>query len=525
MENIVFETSYWYSLIPILITIILAVKTKQINIALFVGVFTGVVLILLFGEKTQDYVDSPLLVVFNSFIVTIKDVIFMQLTDSYNAGVVVLLVFIGGFVGLFEKSGAIAGLIESLSELTSRKGSRALTQIATWASGILVFFSELGTPLIVGPTFEPLYKKLRISKEKLAWILDTTASPVSVLVPFIGWGIYSIGLIRDELINGGMSESLADTQATTDFIKAIPLQVYPILSVIMVPVVIVVASKFGMEFKAMAKAENEMQIKVFEEEEKAECVKGHPIVAILPLIVMFATFIGLLIPFGFPKDPIPGSIFRSTLITAYLFATFTLVILLSKYKVKTVSESVDLYFKGTSRMMSIVIMLILAWALSSVGKTLGTADFIASITETSVSPIFIPALIFITGAIISFSTGTSWGTFAILMPIAFALSTAMDVSIYPCIAAVLSGGLFGDHCSPISDTTILSSAGAKCEHISHVRTQLPYAFLNGIISIFAFIILGMGASNIVTVFAIFAMIISYVTLVKAFGTKVEYVAE
>lgn len=521
MENYIIENVGIISLIPIVITIALAIKTKNVNISLFIGVLTGVILVVFFGKVVEKTSDPTLPLIFQSMIVLVRDVLFVQLTDTYNAGVIVLLVFIGGFVGLLEFSGAVKGLIQRLSTVESGKKSRIVTMISTWISGIVVFFSELGTPLIVGPIFEPVYSKLKISKERLAWILDSTASPVSVLVPFIGWGIYSIGLIRLELIEYGMSEKLADTQATSDFINAIPLQIYPILSVIIVPVVIIVSTHFGKDFKSMARAENNAQKLNLELENVSDDENiGSPFVVIIPIIIMLVTFVGILIPFGFPKEQVAGSMFRTSLIIGYIFASLSLVILLAIYKMKTIGESIDLYFKGTSRMMGIIIMLVLAWALSSVSKTLGTPDYIANITQNVLSPVFVPALIFLTGALISFSTGTSWGTFSILMPIAFALANTMDVSIYPCIGAVLSGGLFGDHCSPISDTTILSSAGAKCNHIDHVRTQLPYAILNGIVAFVAFIFLGMGVGNFITLIAIVVMILLYVIIIRFNGERI-----
>lgn len=523
MENFIVENVGIISLIPIIITIVLAIKIKNINLSLFAGVLSGVILIVAFGTFTGETKDPALPLIFQSLIVMVRDVLFVQLTDSYNAGVIVLLVFIGGFVGLLEYSGAVKGLIQRLSKVKNDKKSRITTMISTWISGIVVFFSELGTPLIVGPIFEPIYAKLKISKERLAWILDSTASPVSVLIPFIGWGIYSIGLIRTELVEYGMNEGVADVQATSDFIQAIPLQIYPILSVLIVPTVIIISSHLGKDFKTMARAENNTKVEVVEvEEENDDSNIGSPLVVLVPILVMLMTFVGLLIPFGFPTGQVPGSMFRTALIIGYIFASVSLVILLSVYKMKTMAESVDLYFKGTSRMMGIIIMLVLAWALSSVSKTLGTPDYIATITQSVLSPSLVPALIFLTGALISFSTGTSWGTFSILMPIAFALANSLDVSIYPCIGAVLSGGLFGDHCSPISDTTMLSSAGAKCNHIDHVKTQLPYALLNGVISFFTFVLLGMGVGNYIVLIAIVVMIISYTLIVKFNGEKIDY---
>ncbi|MDO5719022.1 MAG: Na+/H+ antiporter NhaC family protein [Tissierellia bacterium] len=486
------------SLIPIIITILLSIKTKNVLLSLAVGVFSGVLL----------YVGgNPV----KATTTMVSELLFLQLQDSYNAGVIILLVFIGGFVSLIEESGGAGGFAKMLAK---KVNTAAKAQIAAWVAGIAVFFSELGTPLIVGPIFSPLFKKLGVSKEKLAWILDTTGSPVCILIPFIGWGVYSMGLIQKEfeLLN---ITGITDFQA---FIQAIPFQFYAIFCLILVPTMVITKKEIG----PMKKAEEEAEKEVYEIEEGKEDIKEtNPLVVLIPLLILFVTLFSLLIPHGFPFKKVPGSLFRVALITAYFYGSIAIILLMAYYKVFSIKESIPIYIKGLSKMTNTIMILVLAWSLGAVGKSIGTAEYIIGLAKGNVAPSFVPALIFLIGATISFSTGTSWGTFAIMMPIALPMAARLDASMIVTIAAVLSGGLFGDHCSPISDTTILSSAGAGCETYDHVKTQIPYALIAGVISFIAYIVAGiMPLSWMVVAFSAI-LVISILVMTKVFGERVH----
>ncbi|WZL73364.1 Na+/H+ antiporter NhaC family protein [Clostridiaceae bacterium 35-E11] len=495
------------SLIPALLAIIVAIKTKNVISSLFLGVFVGV-LILVGGNPIS------------AITTMIQEYLFVQLTDSYNAGVLVLLVFIGGFVALMEKSGGAVAFAQKVSGLIN---TRFKAQIAAWFGGIIIFFSDLGTPLIVGPIFEPLMDKIRVSREKLAWIIDSTASPVAVLIPFIGWGVYVMGLIQKEY------EALQIMESDwTAFIRAIPFQIYPILAVLMVPLV----AYTGYEFGLMAKAEKRIQetgevywpnSNPLRKSVEVENINSKAIIIWLPLIILFITLFGLLMPLGFPFKKVPGSAFRTALSTGYLFAAISIMGLMTYHKVKTLAESFNIYIKGMQKMMTVSIILVLAWALGSVGKGLGTANYIVEMSQGNIPAWAIPCLTFIVGAVMSFATGSSWGTFAIMLPLVIPMAHLLGAPMYVSIGAVLSGGLFGDHCSPISDTTILSSTGAGCDHIDHVRTQLPYAVLNGVVSFIAYIIGGITSSIIALFIAIALQIILLVILSKTKGTKISNV--
>ena len=493
------------SIVPIVLTIGLAIRTRTVILSLFTGLLSGALII----AKGHPIVALK---------ATIGEYIIPRFLDSYNAGIVVLLVFIGGFVTLLEKSGGAEAFARKVANFID---TRCKTQIAAWIGGILVFFSELGTPMIVGPIFAPICKKMRISKEKLAWILDCTASPVCVLIPFIGWGVTSMGLIQTELDNLGIT-AINDWTA---FCNAIPYQIYPILCLCMVPLVAFSKKEFG----AMAKAEQDARKGIFstlpsEEAPKKNMITNNnvsPLVVILPLVVLFVTLFGILIPQGFPVKQVPGGDFRVALISGYLLAAVTMILLMKHYKVMEIKEGISTYVKGCSKLFDCMVMLILAWALSAVGGILGTSEFIVSIAQGTVPYWLVPSIVFLIGALMSFATGTSWGTFAIVMPIAIPVAYHLDANLYVTIGAVLSGGLFGDHCSPVSDTTILAASGANCELMNHTWTQLPYAIICAAVSFLGFIVATIAESPMITVGCVAAMAVVYLTASKYKGVVIE----
>ena len=493
------------SIIPIILTIGLAIWTKNVILSLFTGLLCGVLIIS--GGNPGLALKA-----------TIGEYVIPRLLDSYNAGIIVLLVFIGGFVTLLEKSGGAEAFARKVANFID---TRCKTQLAAWLGGILVFFSELGTPMIVGPIFAPIFQKMRISKEKLAWILDSTASPVCVLIPFIGWGVTSMGLIQTEFDKLGIT-AITDWTA---FCKAIPYQIYPILCLCIVPLV----ALSGREFSAMAKAEQNARQGIFsrlpsEDTPKKNMITNNnvsPLVVIIPLIVLFVTLFGMLAPKGFPIKQVPGGEFRVALISGYLLAAVTMILLMSHYKVMSIKEGISTYIKGCSKLFDCMVMLILAWALSAVGDVLGTSEFIVSIVQGTVPYWLVPSIAFIIGVVMSFATGTSWGTFAIVMPIAIPMAYHLDASLFVTIGAVLSGGLFGDHCSPVSDTTILSASGANCELMNHTLTQLPYAAICAVVSFFGFMAAAVTESILVTLVCILVMAVVYLVLAKYKGVRIE----
>lgn len=494
------------SLIPPILTIILAIKTKNVIISLFAGLFSGVLIL-------NNY--NP----FASIQSVIGDYFFIQLTDSYNAGVIVLLSFIGGFVALMEYSGGAKAFAISVSKYINTK---IKTLLSAWIGGILIFFSDLGTPLIIGPIFEPIFDKAKISREKLAWIIDSTASPVAVLVPFIGWGVYVMGLLEKEFKSLGLPISDYDA-----FINAIPFQFYPILCLILVPLVCIT----GLDFGPMAKAEKRVReqgliypkgsypMRKSDKFDETGNLKSKPSLVFIPILILLGTLLAILVPLGFPFKKIDGSIFRVALTTSYLFAAISIILLMLKNKIKSFKESFDLYISGMQKMVYVAITLVLAWSLGSVIKNLGTSSFIIQMVDGTIPTFLIPLLIFICGACMSFATGSSWGTFAIMIPLAVPLAISLNAPLFVSIGAVLSGGLFGDHCSPISDTTILSSTGAGCDLIDHVKTQTPYALVVAVVSAISYLLGGFIESKFLILLSILMLVTLIFTIYKIIERK------
>ncbi|PSW35575.1 sodium:proton exchanger [Photobacterium phosphoreum] len=482
------------SLIPILVTLTLSLITRNVVIGLFMGALSGVLMLTTINPIA-------------AFGILVSDYLVPQLTNSYNAGVLVLLVFIGGFVALMEKSG---GGQAFANKVTHQISTSCRGQLSAWLGGIGIFFSDLGTPLIVGPIFRPLFDKLKLSRQKLAFIIDSTSSPVAILIPFIGWGVYIMGLMQKEFI--ALDSDISDWDA---FIHAIPYQFYAILAIAIVPLVAIKKLDFG----PMAQAEidtlqgknngysNTKLTSFTHQNAQASFVW-------MPLLVMAVILILMLAPLGFPFEKVSGSIFRAALSSAYFFAAITLILLMAVYKVRKLDDGINVYLKGMGNMMQVAIILILAWTLSTVGKQLGAADYIAQQAQAGFPYWLVPAVAFLLSAIISFATGSSWGTFAIMMPLVIPTAFAIDAPLYVSIGAVLSGGLFGDHCSPISETTILSSTGSGCDQFEHFRTQLPYALLNGAIALISYILAGLYQHYIIFIFALLLQTIMLLLLSK-----------
>lgn len=505
------------SLFPIVLALGLSLYTRNVIVGLFTGVFVGVLML----NGPNPLAGAGIMV---------REHLIPELTDSYNAGVIILLVCIGGFVALVENSGGGTAFAASINRWVK---TPLQAQLSAWFGGIAIFFSDLGTPLIIGPVFRPLTDRLRISRQKLAFIIDSTSAPVAILIPFIGWGVYIMSLIYQEYAALGIEES-----EFTAFIRTIPFQFYAWLAVLIVPILTVL----GLDFGAMAKAEQNAQRRSDDSDPEEETGSGgqnqlqyqafthpnaKPVLVWAPLMVLAIVLGVMLIPLGFPFAQISGNEFRAGLSTAYLAASTLLIILMAWFKVREVLSSVDVYLKGMTGMTLVVVTLLLAWALSDIGRMLGAAEYIAAVAQAGLPSWLLPAIVFILAGLISFATGSSWGTFAIMLPLVIPTAVAIDAPLHVCIGAVLSGGLFGDHSSPISETTILSSTGASCPQIEHFRTQLPYALYNGGISLSAFIVAGITGSALVIVLAVVVQLLGllFIRQLKKNGdTAVGHVA-
>ncbi len=448
------------SLAPIALALVLSIATRQVILGLFAGLYLSVLMI--HGPAPID-----------GLVTLIRDHVVPEVIDPYNAGVLVLLACIGGFVALLERSGGGTALALSLSKGVM---TRTRVQLTAWASGILIFFSDLGTPLIVGPAFRSMFDRFHVSRQKLAYLIDTTASPVAILIPFIGWGVYIMSLLNQQIEHLDLSR-----QDYELLLSALPYQFYAWLALSSVPIMLLLRVEFGpmRAAEAVAKTANP-SVDVAQNSTTARGgAQGRAIFIWLPLAVLGVMLFWILGPQGFPFERVSGTDFRAGLSSAYILATLTLVSLMAIFRTQSLMSSLTAYINGMTRMMPIAVMLLLAWAMSHCLAQLGADRFVAQALAAQFDRTLLPPFIFIVACLISFATGSSWGTFALIFPLALPAAVAMDASLALSVAAVLSGGLFGDHASPISETTILASAGADIDTFEHFRTQLPYALMNG----------------------------------------------
>jgi len=486
------------SLFPIALALLIAVGSRNVILGLFVGLFVGVLML----EGVAPLAGMGVLV---------KQHLVPQITDSYNAGVLVLLGFIGGFVALMEGSGGGAAFAERVTRYLT---TRLRLQLAAWLGGIMIFFSDLGTPLIVGPTFRPLADRLKVSRVKLAYIVDSTAAPVAILVPFIGWGVYIMSLLEQQFQTLGVEQS--DFAA---LIAALPYQLYAWLAILLVPLLALTGVEVGpmRRHEAFARAGGGATAAIPADRE-GSAGNLPPTLAVeaqgrarasfiwLPLLVLGAVLAWMLVPLGFPFGRVSGADFRAGLSTAYVAAALALMMLMAFHGARRVLDSVQLYLAGMSRMMQVAVMLILAWALGDLNHLLGADSYIATLAAEHVASWSLPVLIFALSGIISFATGSSWGTFAIMFPLALPAAVVSGADVSVCIGAVLSGGLFGDHSSPISETTILSATGAGSDAFEHFQTQLPYALANGLLCVLGFVVAGISPQTWIILVLLLAQI-------------------
>ncbi|MBS5884329.1 Na+/H+ antiporter NhaC family protein [Clostridium sp.] len=530
------------TLIPPVVAIVLAFLTKNVIISLFIGTLSGTFLVQLVDN-------SFLSAIVQSFLDFVSRAL-NSLADPWNAGIILQVLVIGGVIHLVAKMGGAKAVAEALARKAKTAKS---TQVVTLLLGLAVFFDDYANSLIVGPIMKPVADKMKISRERLAFIIDATAAPIAGLAIVSTWIGLEVGLINDAFINGIGQE----VDAFGVFLQTIPYRFYNILILVFVFITSILLKEFGPMYKAEVEARRRGLS--FEEEEVAsdsnmdhdelepkEGIKLSIWNAIIPIGVLVITallcfyFSGYSAIMGGEDVALQGIMTNSplsfkaiqeafsasdasvALFQSALVASIVAIIMGVAKKIFTVSEAIDTWIDGMKPLLITGVILLLAWSLSSVIKDLGTAKYLVSLLSGSLPNFLLPSLIFILGAIISFATGTAYGTMGILMPLAIPLAYSMNPDMSYVIvstSAVLTGAIFGDHCSPISDTTILSSMGAGCNHIAHVNTQMWYAlFIAAITILFGYIPAGFGLQwYIVLPISIIAVFIG----VQILGKKVE----
>ena len=456
------------SLVPASVAILLAFLTRNTVFSLAVACLAGV---LVAGDNLLGF---PRLLV-------------SALGNEDFSWIFLLELFIGILIAFFQRTGAI---LNFSSFIERRRMTRKRVQLIAWFMGMFVYFSDYFSPLFVGSTMRALSDRFKISREKLAYICDSTSAPVSILVPITGWAVLVAGLI----VGMGPIEDTADAMAA--FILSIPFNLYSILAVMMVGLIAAgILPDFGPMKKAEERALNEGKLT----RDDAQPLMADELTGIDPypgiqtsLFWNFVSPVLLVIGFAVGSVTLTGS---ARPMESFLLASVMAAIVMRIQGIP-LAEITDTAMAGIKGIMPAIIILAFAYALNDLSATLNTAAYIISVTESWLTPKVLPVLAFLITGFVAFSTGTSWGTYAIMIPIAVPLAFSfsaneMDTVVYATIAAVSGGGVFGDHCSPLSDTSILASTGAASDHIDHVKTQLPYAAIIGGISILLYLAIGM----------------------------------
>jgi Na+/H+ antiporter NhaC len=432
--------------------------------------------------------------------------------DAGNTRTIMFCALVGALIIFIQRSGGVEGFIQQVSKLLERYeqkqtgSNRIVVQFLAWLTGVLIFVESSISVLTVGALYRPLFDKLKIPREKLAYIADSSSAPSSILIPFNGWGAFIMGLL--------LAQGFDDPFAT--MFKALAYNFYPILALILVLIIIFSKKDFGPMATAEKRAKEEgklladgAQPMISDELTDVEVVPGVQPKAynmILPIAVMVIMMPIMLSVTGWeeainerPDAGFFGKIFfaigqgsgsTSVLIAVLISILFSMVLYRAQGIMK-MKEMVDLTLKGISGMMPLALLMLMAFAIGNVCKEMQTGQYVADVASQWLSPKLVPFIVFLVSCFIAFSTGTSWGTFAIMIAIAVPMAQQMEANVYITIAAAIGGGVFGDHCSPISDTTILSSMASASDHIDHVKTQLPYAAVAGGLAAFIYLMIGL----------------------------------
>ena len=478
------------SLLPPLLAIIMALITKQIVISLFLGIWLGVIFL-------QD------LSILHGLLRFLDTYLVEAMTDPSHASIILFTLAFGGMVGVLAKNGGMQGIVDKISEYASSNRSG---QLSTMMMGILIFFDDYANTLLVGNTMRVLTDKLRISREKLAYLVDSTAAPVTSIAIISTWVGFEIGLMQEAMVDVGIHDNIYIV-----FIQTIQYRFYSLFALVFVLLVGWTQRDFGPMLAAEKRSVKSGKVlrdgaSPLTDTSELEIPEGIPYRwynAILPILTVIGVMLAGLYFSGAHSLPVHseahlweviGNADSFQVLVWASFAGSIMAILLSVgQRIMSLSVSIEAWLSGVKAMMLAVVVLILAWSLSRICGEIQTAEYIIEITQGLLRPEIVPVLTFITAAVVSFATGTSWGTMAILIPIVIPLMAQLlqaegiivvdAQSFLATFAAVLSGSVFGDHCSPISDTTILSSMASGSDHIDHVKTQIPYAVSVGVIAI------------------------------------------
>jgi len=552
----------WMSIFPPLLAIIFALVFKEVIFSLFAGLFAGGAIMGVYAEGFKG--------VLTGFFKVIDTYIINALNDSGHLSVVIFSVIIGGIVAVISRNGGMQGIVNGIIKYATNARSG---QMATFLLGISIFFDDYANSLVVGNTMRPITDKLKISREKLAYIVDSTAAPVAAIAFVTTWIGAELGYISNGLDKINADEVIIDEGVYSIFLNSLAYSFYPILTLFFMVYIIWRQKDFGLMLKAETRArqgktvnpeEDNADLTELEDLEPVEGIKHKSMNAILPVAtIVFGTLIGLLFT-GFeslqgqllsvdetlvdlswggiwsnmnqlslPADSFGqklGSLIGSSdsytaLLWSSLSALALAVFLTTSQKIMNLKDTIDTTISGFKTMIPAILILVLAWSLALVTEDMHTAEFLAQLIDGAIVPWLIPAFTFILAAFVAFSTGSSWSTMALVYPLIIpatwqiCMNSGLDTPeamgiFYNVVSAVLAGSVLGDHCSPISDTTILSSLASGCNHIDHVRTQIPYALTVGGVSVVCgTVFTALGLSPMLGFLVSFGVLIAIVELI------------
>lgn len=499
-----------WSLVPPIVAISLALATKEVYSSLFLGVVAGGLLYSGFNfEGTINHVYTEGIV--------------MVLSDSYNVGIIIFLVILGIMVALMNKSGASAAFGRwAQTKIKNRVGA----QLATIGLGVLIFIDDYFNCLTVGSVMRPVTDKFKISRAKLAYLIDSTAAPICIIAPISSWAAAVSGFVPGE------------TNGIALFIQCIPYNFYALLTLLFIVLLSLLRADYGlMELHEINASKgdlyttSERPYEGFDEEINED--GGQLIDMLLPVIVLIITcVIGMIWSGGFFAGTSFVESFSNSdasvglAVGSFFGLLFTLLFYMAR-RVMSFREFMDCVPKGFEAMIAPILILTFAWSLKAMTDSLGAATYVAGLIEGSAGTMvnFLPMIIFLIGCGLAFATGTSWGTFGILIPIVVAAFQETDPQLMIIsMSACMAGAVCGDHCSPISDTTIMASAGAQCFHLNHVNTQLPYTLTVAAISSVAFILAGFTRNLIISWIVGIVLLVGVLLLAKKHEQK-KYGAE
>ena len=491
--------TFW-ALVPPVVAIGLALITKEVYSSLFIGVLMGGILYSGFSfEGTITHI--------------FEDGMINVLSDSYNVGILIFLVILGTMVCLMNRAGGSAAFGQFAADhIKGRVGA----ELATILLGCLIFIDDYFNCLTVGSVMRPVTDKFKVSRAKLAYLIDATAAPICIIAPISSWAAAVTGFVEGE-------------DGFSIFVRAIPYNFYAILTIVMMIGMVLLRTEFGsMKFHEKNALKGDLYTtpgRPYDTEKQPEVsVRGTVLDLLIPIIsLIICCMVGMLYTGGFfsGEDFVTAFSQSDASLGLTMGSFFGLLITIGLYQVRRVlkfSECMACIPEGFKSMVPAIMILTFAWTLKAMTDSLGADVYVATVVASSARSFlnFLPAIIFVVGCFLAFATGTSWGTFGILIPIVVAVfeNSNPDLMIIS-ISACMAGAVCGDHCSPISDTTIMASAGAQCEHVNHVTTQLPYAVTAAVVSFVSYIIAGFVQSAWIALPIAIALMVATMFVIRA----------